>query len=237
MKTLRVIVFIFFAFLIWNCNSDKKYFYSEDLSISNENGFPKSNKELYFPLDWIKSQYENEKEIFFIDSGYIMRPSELLYAFGEPLLYNFHLNKEIYRLTWIRSFEPDICISLEKQGDTLYLIEKKFKNPFSTKYYRTDTSDIDGYLIPIPSDTTLEVNSKKQIDIEIWNKLENLIEVSQFDTIKPFYTGIPISDGYSWIIEMHKKNKYYMVDRQLGGGIGEIGDYIIEQTRFKEINN
>ena len=237
MKTLRVIVFIFLAFLMWNCNSEKKYFYSEDTSVSNENGIPTNENVLYFPLDWILSQYESNEYTSFIDSGYLQGESELLYTMNEPVLYNYYLNKDIYRLTWIRSFEPDICISFEKQDDSLFLIEKKFQKPFTTKYFRTDTVDENGYLIPISSDTTLEINSKRKIDIVIWTELENLIVKSQFDTLNPIYTGIPISDGYSWIIEMHKKDKYYMVDRQLGGDIGEIGNFMIEQTVFKEINN
>ena len=56
----------------------------------------------------------------FVNSWY----SKMLFALQEPVLKNYNGDKEIYRFTWLRTFNHPISVRLEKQGDVVKLFSK-----------------------------------------------------------------------------------------------------------------
>jgi hypothetical protein len=40
--------------------------------------------------------------------------SKMLFALGEPVVSNYHGDKEIYRFTWLRTFHHPVSVRLEK---------------------------------------------------------------------------------------------------------------------------
>ncbi|MBS1758023.1 MAG: hypothetical protein JSU03_12160, partial [Bacteroidetes bacterium] len=53
----------------------------------------------------------------FINSWY----SKMLFALHEPVLKHYNGDKEIYRFTWLRTFNHPVSVRLEKQGDNVKL--------------------------------------------------------------------------------------------------------------------
>ena len=56
----------------------------------------------------------------FVNSWY----SYMLFTLKEPILKDYKGEKEVYRFTWLRSFNHPVIIRLEKQGDVIELFGK-----------------------------------------------------------------------------------------------------------------
>ena len=56
----------------------------------------------------------------FVNSWY----SKMLFALHEPVLKKYNGDKEIYRFTWLRTFNHPVSLRLEKQGDIVKLFSK-----------------------------------------------------------------------------------------------------------------
>ena len=140
--------------------------------------------------------------------------SKMLFALKEPILKNYHGDKEIYRFTWLRTFHHPVSVRLEKQGDIVKLFTKV-------------CSGAGGYE---PSqlifDTTINATTEqlKTIQQKIYNiNFWNLATEQHDDGGK---------DGSEWIIEAIKANKYHMVTRwtpsvERLGNFRSVGEYLI----------
>jgi hypothetical protein len=140
--------------------------------------------------------------------------SKMLFTLKEPVLSNYHGEKDIYRFTWLRSFHHPVSVRLEKQGDTIRLFSKVCNGAGGYA---------PGQLI---FDTTFNVTAdeyksltRKVADINFWG----------LKTEKRDGKG---RDGSEWIIEAIKNNNYHMVTRwspseEPHDNFRSVGEYLI----------
>lgn len=150
----------------------------------------------------------------FINSWY----SKMLFALHEPVLKHYNGDKEIYRFTWLRTFNHPVSVRLEKQGDNV----KLFSN----------VCDGAGGYEPgkIIFDTTINLTEKQVDTTNI--KLDN----AKFWELKTESREDSGMDGSEWIMEVFKNNKYHMVVRwtpEKGTAFRAIGEYLISISQIQ----
>jgi hypothetical protein len=150
----------------------------------------------------------------FVNSWY----SKMLFALGEPVLKNYTGDKEIYRFTWLRTFNHPVSVRLEKQGDIVKLFSK--------------VCDGAGGYEPrkIIFDTTINLTGKQVDTTNI-----RLIK-AKFWTMETNSREDSGMDGSEWIIEVFKNHKYHMVVRwtpKKGTAFRSIGEYLISISQIQ----
>lgn len=150
----------------------------------------------------------------FVNSWY----SKMLFALHEPVLKNYRGDKEIYRFTWLRTFNHPVSVRLEKQGDIVKLFSK--------------VCDGAGGYEPgkIIFDTTINL-TEKQVDTTNF-KLDN----AKFWTLQTESRENIGTDGSEWIVEVFNNNKYHMVVRwtpEKGTAFRTIGEYLISVSQIQ----
>ena len=151
---------------------------------------PKDSNQYYFPLDVFKDTSSFVGYERFVVSWY----SKHLFAMKEPIFYADKSKNEIYRFTWLRTFNNPIAIRVEKHGD-LYLLFWKL------------CDGAGGY-----EPGKLVINKQKKIDKSTWNKLKNKINHINFWDLNTHEKSSG-SDGSRWILEGKFQNQYNVVDR------------------------
>ena len=150
----------------------------------------------------------------FVNSWY----SKMLFALNEPILKDYKSDKEIYRFTWLRTFNHPVLIRLEKQGDIIKLFSKVCNGSGGYE---------PGKII---FDTTINLTQKQVDTTNI--KLHN----AKFWTLPTESREDNGMDGSEWIIEVYKNNKYHMVVRwtpEKGTIFRTIGEYLISISQIK----
>lgn len=194
--------------------------YSGDRDISDENGNPKDTTASFFP-----SRLTNKHSVVKIDP-YNWYSSNLRLA-QEKILYNSYLGFDCYRLTWLRSFDDAVFITINKQDDKYWLTLKKMNRPFVQyreviKFVSPDVSEkekkarqeehdrmMDTLMLPpkIVADKKIEISESD------WNEFQRQLAHCDYWNLQPSDPGRPGLDGSNWIIEGHLKNKYWVVER------------------------
>jgi len=145
----------------------------------------------YFPLRHA-DQNGNENAIdSFSNSWY----SRMLFALKEPVLYNYTGNKEVYRFTWLRTFNHPISIRLEKEDSAITLIVKESNGRSG---YGPGT---------IILDTVISLTNVQ------WMGFEQKIATTDFWNLPTRDTAEAGLDGAEWILESLKEGKYHIVVR------------------------
>jgi hypothetical protein len=150
----------------------------------------------------------------FVNSWY----SKMLFALQEPVLKKYNSDKEIYRFTWLRTFNHPVSVRLEKQGDIVKLFSKVCNGAGGYE---------PGKII---FDTTINLTQKQVDTTNI--KLDN----AKFWTLKTESTEDNGTDGSEWIIEVFKNNKYHMVVRwtpKKGAAFRTVGEYLISISQIQ----
>jgi hypothetical protein len=223
-----------------NSSEIRQIGYRNDLTVSDINGNPTSKESFYFDPDtfrdtspipiWIVEppydtiddlnripQYKIKEEFEIkIDSFLLIWFSEVLAENKEPILSNFYLGTDIYRLTWLRSFHQGVVIKIIKDKND-YIIETKWLNWADQKAYI----------------------SSKRIIADIVAELENLLKEHKFYSSESYDWELPGSDGSEWILEVHTADSYHFLNKwspDLGqsNGLREIGEFIIKNSDAKE---
>lgn len=144
--------------------------------------------------------------------------SKMLFALKEPILKDYKGGKEIYRFTWLRTFNHPVSIRLEKQDDVIKLFSKV-------------TNGAGGYEPgKIVFDTTIDL-SQKQVDIT--NSKLNYVKFWSLPTELTDRNG---NDGSEWIIEVYKDGRYHMVVRwtpEKGTAFRAVGEYLLSISQRK----
>jgi len=239
MKNLLFIIAIIFSFTLIKCNKDNKlYDFKNDSRISKDDGEPIDSNTFYFPLDVFIDSCKFDNWKVESDTFSVSRFSKVLFNMNEPVLYNKYLNKEIYQLTLLRSFDSDIVIRLEKSNDSIFFFEKTY---FQFESCITDSEKVeDGVNIVYLHDVTDSVHvnkSSKLLSIELWDKFEKIVNENNFQ-LMPTTVAMDFGpDGKVWILEKHTKKGYYVVKRtSYGKGLKnliKICDFLINNSRFK----
>lgn len=181
----------------------------------NQAYFPK----IMFPTYGIDFTYEGTKSVLIegeYDDFSIEWYSEHLYKMKEPLLFNRKTDKEIFRFTWLRTFDKPIAIRIEKNKDDYWLYWKKL-------------SGKGGY-----EPGELITDSKKRISENEWLSFQNLIKKTDFWNMD-YGQGVFGNDSSQWILESVNSTDYRVVDRwsPSEGNFYNACDFLISLTNLK----
>jgi len=194
--TMRHILTITFILLLFNSCYEKNIKNSIgnylDSSIkTDKNNIPIESTQFYFPIP-IFQEPNN-----LVDSG--IPPfrwySDHLRAMNEPLLFNKKESKQIFRFTWLRTFDNPVAIRIEKSQDKIVLSWKL-------------CDGAGGY-----DPGKLTISDSKTVNKETWNLFNKLVDRAHFwemETLEKDPTG---EDGEQWILEGKDEQRYHVVDR------------------------
>jgi hypothetical protein len=233
----------FIALICFGCGNSSdisQIGYRNDLTVSDINGNPTSKESFYFdpvafrdtfpiptwvveppydtiddinriPKDKIKEEFEIKT-----DSLSLKWFSEVLAENKEPILSNYYLGIDIYRLTWLRSFHQGVILKIIKDQND-YIIETKWLDWTDRKTH----------------------TSTKRITSDIVVELENLLKEHKFYSTESYDWEFPGNDGSEWILEVHTADRYHFLNKwspDLGrsNGLREIGEYIIKNSDAKD---
>jgi len=251
------LIYILIGLFFISCNCTDNY--PKDKSVSNTNGKPKDSLTFYFPTA-IKRDTQIVKTK--IDTFSLNRFSSVLYAAREPILYNFYLGHDIYRLLWLRTWHKPVIISINKNGNRVWLTIKEldrqprfhdmtYVKPIirdllpngeidTTKKYDTEMH-IDS-IVKGDRKANMTLNETKELTDKDWTEFENLIQKSSFWTLERQQQEKSFScNGSSWIIEGHLADKYWFVDRKnqewARNDFREAARFLIVKSGMKEQSN
>ncbi|MEP1032968.1 hypothetical protein [Ekhidna sp.] len=234
------------------------YDYPNNPIISNKLREPRTDSTHYFPLELFIDSIEWADRIDVkIDTSKVEWFSDDLWFSDEPVLYNYFLDREIYRLTWLRSFHPAIILRLERNNGNIILLEKKmtFIEPWKPvpehRRQKLDTSMVqssalkrailDGKIgTPMewnPDSSVVETNILK-VSNKTWQEFQRLLEDKRFDRMPTTRAWGFGTDGSEWILEKHFENEYHVVNRwspdnNSYSNFREIGDFLIDLSSYK----
>ena len=142
----------------------------------------------------------------------------MLFALKEPILKDYKGDKEIYRFTWLRTFNHPVSVRLEKQGNVINLFSKVCNGAGGYE---------PGKII---FDKTISLTQKQVDTINI------KLDISKFWNLQTESSENNGMDGSGWIIEVYKNNKYHMVVRwtpKKGTIFRTIGEYLFSISQIK----
>ena len=213
-KKLRYIIPLITSFVIVSCSNET------NKSAKGDNKFdtlpsPQDSTSFYFKTKSNWRDTTRDALDTFVNSWY----SQMLFALEEPVLKDYNGSKEIYRFTWLRSFNHPVVIRVEKQGEIVLLFSKV-------------SAGAGGYDPgKIIFDTTLRLTQKHIDTINL--RLDN----ARFWTLQTETKNENGSDGSEWIIEAFKNNIYHMVVRWTPTNkmaFRSIGEYLISISQIKD---
>lgn len=170
----------------------------DSLNVPTEYGQSYFPKEMFPEVEqnWIKTKKGFRVEPIVkegtYDSFIVDWYSEQLYAMKEPLLFNRIVDKEVYRFTWLRTFDKPMVFRIEnRKGD--YIL-----------YYKV----LDGKGGYEPG--RIEVEKTKNLTKKEWLTFKKLIENADFWNMSLGRNSIGL-DGSEWILEGLTRTKYRAV--------------------------
>lgn len=169
-----------------------------------------SDSRLFFP---IATRIDSNNCVGF-DSFTNKWYSKHLRAMGESVLFEKKLNKEVFRFTWLRTFDNPIMIRLERKNDSINLFYKM-------------TSGAGGY-----DPGEIVIDKQKKSSINEWNEFMNLVDSCNFWNTQPCTVLIEGTDGSQWILEGATNDYYNVVDKWTprNGLYYDCCNYLIEKT-------
>lgn len=214
LQNLRLLIFILLLLSVGvSCSSVK------DKSIKENNDFdtlsaPLDSSILYFQT----TLNSHDSTPNTLDSFENTLYSKMLFGLREPILSDYHGDKEIYRLTWLRTFHHPVSVRLEKQNEVIMLFSKVSNGAAGYE---------PGQLI---FDTVLNV-AKEQYK-QLTRKLDE-IGFWELPTEQP---NDMVKDGSNWILEVVKDNNYHMVTRwnprERVSNFRIVGEYLITISKI-----
>ncbi|MBW1296371.1 hypothetical protein [Aquimarina litoralis] len=200
MKKSNYIVLLFTLIFLSGYSQSIDRLIDQSIKVDSLN-VPKNSHQSYFPKELVASEQNNNGKKF--DSTSILNPelrfdlptewySEYLYAMKEPLLFNRKTEKQIYRFTWLRTFDKPMTFRIEKWRSRYILYWKVL-------------SGKGGYDSGELERTMLKILSEKE-----WIDFIDLINKADFWNMKlgRSFTG---TDGSEWIMEGVDPNNYRVV--------------------------
>lgn len=231
--------------------SSLSYKFPNNPSISDEKGNPVSDTTYYFPLElFIDSiRFANTTEIK-QDTFSVRWFSQDLWLSEEPVLSNYYLNRDIYRLTWLRSFHPAIILRIENSDGEVILIEKEMtlNEPRKeleqvpgnelTEEEKEQMTKGAGSLPEYQIEKATIQSKVRKLTISDWTNFEHLLDELNFGSMPTTRAWEFGTDGSEWILEQHKEDKYHVVNRWTPGKrqystFRKLGDFLIDKSSYK----
>ncbi len=173
-----------------------------------------------------KNEGSNLKDTFYlyatqipesVDSLRVLHLSRHLWALKEPLLFNKPTQKEIFRFTWLRTFDHPVSIRIEKTESEIWIHTKV-------------GSGLGGY-----EPRKIKKEKKKRISITEWESFIELLDKHDFWNISS-RASIPSTDGSNWIIEGSTPSQYFVVSGnsyEEGNPVNEIGMHLLRLSKLR----
>jgi hypothetical protein len=187
--------------------------YPEKKNLTNKAGIPYDSTASYLP-DELSGQNLN------YDNSNIGFSSKTLYAFKEPLLFNYYKNNEIIRLLWNRSVSKPVLIKIERNGKQVS-ITTKILNRHPDYIERTvnfKPPGLNGEKLPDPParpPLQFILNKKRKIPENEWYTIINkLYEIKYFQMEPSEVNDWCRVGGTDWLLETHLPGGYYYVYRE-----------------------
>jgi hypothetical protein len=214
--------------IITSCNRDD-YHYPQNTHVSSNQGEPNDPLVFYFP-DTIKT--EKKTIAITLDTFKLKWYSGDLFCANEPILYNYYLGHDIYRLLYLRAFHNPIIISLNKDNDRIWLTTKELSDEADFN----DTGIHNNHLKDSHKITTeIIVNKTRKLTHYDWLNFELLLDSCEYWNSEPTNSRIGL-DGSEWILEAHLSNKYWFVDRWCPDGyFRKASLFLINKSELDEI--
>jgi hypothetical protein len=241
--------------------------YRQDSTISDPLGKPAQSSTLYFPPEkfidssyvWVLVPKERVTQSMFTDSNYAVLPDSLvlerqirtridtfklnwfsyyLNRLQEPVLYNYPLRKEVYRLTWLRSFHPPVVVRLEKEGAKIRIITKVLSRIPELPGYRYSDAQGNVRLSDTSSAVPFKINTAKNVSKQVYQEFIRLLTQERVLSLSPLGFRDRIgTDGSNWILETHRPEGYFFITRwtpEPTEALRVVGDYLLNLSDAKD---
>lgn len=221
----------------FEANAHRLLPYKNNFNLADSSGRPNNDSVNFYPLALFPlNKILEDPKIDGYDTFFVKIYSRDLHKLEEPILYNHYLDKEIFRFIWMRSFRPSIIIRMEKEDDSLKIIQKlyhEFYNPIEI---------IDPIKKSRKWDVVLDSVWNKKIikkhSLNIWNELESKLIKYNYLHMSSIVPWMDCTDGAEWFLEGHLADGYYLVNRWCPGEhqyqeFRKLCDFILDQSEFK----
>jgi hypothetical protein len=212
--------------------------YAKQQMLVNYNGY---SVKPYFPintfldsLEIVNSTTKRKEYLVQIDSFSLAWYSFDLTTMNEPILCNEYLGKEIYRFSCFPAFNPPVTITLEKEGDSIYLTTKKTNKIPQLPFIHVFEN---GKEIKRQDSIYLAINDKRILKQEDYQKFRDLLNTTRISCLSPKGITQLGVDGSEWIFEIHNENGYYYNIRwtpDKNTAIKQIGEFLIGLSAAKK---
>jgi hypothetical protein len=170
----------------------------------------KSLKTVY-ESEWSKYKIKDSVNFSSPDTSMDQWFSFDLYKLQEPILYNFYLCKDIYRFTWLRSFQPPVTIRIEIYNNTAKIYTKRLERSIGHIMLKSLGNNKYDTIYP-NNNIPLVIDLVKEISLSEVDRIEHIIDSTKLynsDLFEEIY-GL---DGSEWIFETHTKAGYFYANR------------------------
>ena len=189
-KIFAIIFFLTGFFLLISCNWKQS---SDDIRKSEKvvdySIIPTDSNILYFPSVKLASDSADPLNKF-NNEWY----SKMLFALHEPVIFNLNDSSEVFRFTWLRTFNNPISVRINNYNQKLVLTLKISDGSGGFEH---------GKLI---KDTSFYISKKE------WEIFESKITKLNFWKLNQT-EAVEGKDGSEWILEGKKSDLYHFVDR------------------------
>lgn len=220
----KYIFLAFTTFFLFSCNNGYKY--SQDPKLSNMNGAMEDS--IAEAVNFIPNQMEFNGTSYTFDwNRNLLDEVNAIYKLtSEPLLYNYYLNRNIYRLLLVEKDKDPLIISINKQEENNWIVSKKIS---------LSTFDIDKAIPDSVPEMEKLASRFKNYSRELTTE-----EVHAFDSIFQQTNVFLLSndeadkhyDSY-YLLETHDKNNYWPVYKSSDDqALQAIAKYIRSLTGF-----
>lgn len=186
------------------------YSYPNKTDISEKNGTPVVDSAVSYVLENIEFKGQEWNRNWNVEV--LAKVNNVLKAVNEPILYNFYLNRNIYRFILVSNDSTTFIVSVNGKDDNYWLSSKKWtKDENGTESYITRTQDL----------------SKDE-----WKEFQSLLKLVNFYVINDW---TELKDPTSFcFVEAHEKNKYwYVLEENKGTKASELVAWVINKSKMK----
>lgn len=216
--------YLFIALIVLTVFSCGNYSYPEDKKLSGRNGVLKDSTASYLPL---QLSFDGNDYIFDWNKDELAELNNYYLQCNEPLLYNYYLKRDIYRLLLSEKDKEPLLISINKEKDNNWIVSK-----------RIDTQKINMQAVPdsIHIDTTEGLVSKfenysRPLTAEEVHRFDSIFQQVDFFHLPNDQIGKNFDDFY--ILEAHEAGNYWCLYRSLDDNSQQsLADYMRSLTGF-----
>jgi hypothetical protein len=237
---------IYFVILIASCKTKTEPSRDCATPFADILNLPKDSLAFYFPPNSLSDKPNVDS---FVQDWY----SSALYSFNEPRLFQDYLGHNIYRFLWLRSFHRPVVFVLQQKDGCVWLntkmldrqprfhddriggVPKDDQYEYITEGFFVDKNEPDLLVRIADRKANIVYNNSIALSQKVWNDFEHLLTKANFWKL-PTNIDDGSTDGASWLIEAHLKDKYHLVDYHspYNNEFAKAGLFLINLSGLKE---